>query len=327
MEFRTKISMLPFDRRIGYDTPGLSLGSCFAENISARMRALKFPVASNPFGVLFNPASIATAIEILDAGRTFDRSALAECSGVWSSFHFHGGFSSADPDEALGKMNEAVQQGSAALRDCDYLVITFGTAWIYELSENMGGCAAGEVVANCHKFPATAFRRRRLSVDEIVTRYETLLQGPLAGKHIILTVSPVRHIKDGLAGNSASKATLVLAAQQLAERHHNIDYFPSFEIVNDDLRDYRFYAADMLHPSDVAVDYIWEVFSANAVSPEALQAAGEIGKLVAAAQHRPLNPDTAQYREFVRAMREKAARLQEKYPQIDLTAELEFFAG
>ena len=193
------------------------------------------------------------------------------------------------------------------------MILTFGTAWVYERQ--------GEAVANCHRRPAAEFSKRRLSVEEIVETFAELIEGPLAGKQIILTVSPVRHTVDTLAGNAVSKATLRLAAEQLTERFKCSAYFPAFEILTDDLRDYRFYADDLVHPSPQAVEYVWEKFSAAVLSEQARRLLPDVRHIVVAAAHRPRNPQGATYREFCRRRLEEIAAL----PQIDFRTEAEYF--
>lgn len=305
--------------KIEHTLRGLSIGSCFAENIAARMRRAKFRLMSNPFGVLYNPISIASALETLATGRRFAEADMLECNGLWCSFSFHGSFSTADRGQALDGMNRAVEAGSAALAEADYIIITFGTAHVYEYE--------GSVVANCHKFPASTFGRRRLGVEEIVERYSALIErGALQGKRIIFTVSPVRHIKDGLAENNLSKATLLLAIDRLVQKYPAAQYFPAYEIVMDDLRDYRFFKSDMLHPSETAVDYIWKLFRGAAVGERARQAIDEAEKIADAMEHRPFNPDTPQHKAFRAAMLKKTEALQAKYPEIDWSKELDFFS-
>lgn len=321
MEFRTKVDVVPFGWRIGHDAMGVSLGSCFAGNIAAKLKRAKFPVADNPFGVLFNPVSIADAVEVLAEGRGFTRDDLFYDGDVWGSFAFHGSFSSPDAAQALGAMNRAAEEGRQALERAAYVIITFGTAWVYEHAET------GRVVANCHRFPAATFRRRRLSVAEITERYDALVAGPLRGKRIILTVSPVRHAKDGFPENTLSKAVLIEAVHELVARHPDAEYFPAFEIVNDELRDYRFYGADMVHPSVVAVDYIWERFREAALTPRAAEAVGEIEKLAAAMEHRPLDPASASHARFLVSMLQRTEALSMRYPEIDFSRELAYFGG
>lgn len=337
MRFRTTITVTPSARAIDHGMHGLSLGSCFATNIAERLHRAKFPIGVNPFGVLYNPESIALAVEALSQGRVLTEADLVREGDLWSSFSFHGSFSSADPGRALAQMNASVAEGARALAAADYVVVTFGTAWVYELAdafytesptcENIRPAfPVGGVVANCHKFPARHFRRRRMSVEEITARWSKLLEGPLAGKRIILTVSPVRHLKDGFAGNAVSKATLLLAASQLAEKYADADYFPAFEIMNDDLRDYRFYADDMLHPSAPAVDYIWDRFAEAFFAEDTMRAIREFEKIAAAAHHRPLNPLSAEYAAFRASMLDKVKELQARYPVADLSVEADFFS-
>lgn len=201
----------------------------------------------------------------------------------------------------------------------DYALITFGTAWVYE--EN------GKVVANCEKRPAHLFTRRRLSVDEITGRFDGLMRGPLKDKQVVFTLSPVRHLKDGFEENSLSKATLRLAIAEIVARHPgSAQYFPAFEILTDDLRDYRFYASDLAHPSAEAVEYIWEKFAAVAFGPETLKLLPQIEKIVRATEHRPFGPDTEQHAVFRRRMLESARDLAARHPEVDLGAEIQFFS-
>lgn len=257
MKFRTEIDIAPLHTRIGYENRTLALGSCFAEQIGVRLARAKFRVTVNPTGILFNPLSIVEALRSYPT--PVGREELHCDGGRWFHFGFHGDFAAPTADEALQRMNAARQAGAEALDTADRVVLTLGTAWVYE--------RGGEVVANCHRQPAAQFMRRRLTVEEVTEALAAAIEGPLAGREIILTVSPVRHLGDGLAGNAASKATLRLAAEQLTERYASVSYFPAYEILTDDLRDYRFYADDLVHPSPQAVAYIWEKFSAAALTP------------------------------------------------------------
>ena len=272
MKFRTEIEIAPFGRKVDHTRRGFSVGSCFAASIAEMLRRYKFPLASNPTGVLYNPFSIA---DLLEAG----------------------------PD------------GLAA---AEYVLVTFGTAWVFE--EN------GRVVANCEKRPAHIFTRRRLSVDEIVERFDALMRGILRGRQVVFTVSPVRHLKDGFEENSLSKATLRLAIAEIMERHPSeAQYFPAFETLTDDLRDYRFYGPDLAHPSTEAVEYIWEKFAGAAFGPETLKLLPQIEKIVRATEHRPFRPDNPEHAEFRRTMLECARALAAAHPEIDLDDEIKFF--
>ena len=241
MKFRTEIEIAPLGTKIGYENRILALGSCFAKHIAGRLAQAKFRVTANPSGILFNPLSIAAALRSYAGENPVQHSELGFDGELWFHYGFHGSFSAPEADQALAAMNAARKSGAEALRAADRIMLTFGTAWVYEHD--------GAVVANCHRRPAAEFTRRRLGVDEIVTAFADLMAGPLGGREVILTVSPVRHLGDSLAGNAVSKAALRLAAEELAERFPDVHYFPAYEILNDDLRDYRFYADDLVHTS------------------------------------------------------------------------------
>lgn len=304
MKFRTEIAVRPFapEERIGYANRILALGSCFASETASRLCRLRFRCTAHPTGILFNPASIADALEDYAAARPAARGELHRTDGVWHHFGFHGSFSGTDPDAVLDAMNRARHLGAEALRAADRVLLTFGTAWVYERD--------GRAVANCHRRPAAEFVRRRLTVTEIAERYGALLRGPLAGKRVILTVSPVRHLADGLEGNAASKAVLRLAADELAAAHDTVRYFPAYEAVLDDLRDYRFYADDLVHPSEQAARYIWERFSEAALDPGVRRLAERVEALVRSSQHRPLHPGSEAWRRFAERQLAEAAALE-----------------
>ncbi len=311
MKFRTEIERTELSAKIGYDSRILALGSCFAENIAARMAEAKFRVESNPTGILFNPLSIAAAVGSL--GKEVRREELHTDGDLWFHFGFHGDFSAPTADEALERMNAARIRGCQALADADRVILTLGTAWVYERE--------GRVVANCHRRPSAEFVRRRLSVGEIVETLGSLFEGAMRGKAVILTVSPVRHLGDGLVGNSVSKATLRLACEELAERYAGVEYFPSYELLVDDLRDYRFYDDDMVHPATQAVDYIWAHFMDAAMTEHTRRLVSEVMQIVRAASHRPRNPHGEAHLAFCRRQLERIAAL----PEIDFRKEEALF--
>ena len=313
MRFRTEISLTPLAEGIDHSAKIFALGSCFADNISERLRRAKFSVTTNPFGVLFNPLSIAGALERLADTRAFAVCDIREGREGFYSFDAHSSLDGATQTEIFANLNQAVAQGSKALHDAEWVILTFGTAWIYERE--------GRVVANCHKQPASEFERRRLSVAEIVERYRGLFEGVLRDKRVILTVSPVRHIGDGLQENSVSKATLRLAVEELVAQYENAYYFPSYEILIDDLRDYRYYADDLAHPSKMAVEYVWERFCEYALTDKARELLPQIEQIVSAAEHRPFNPESDAHRAFCRKMLAKAEEMHE----IDFALEKEAF--
>ena len=319
--FRTTVEQPKFNLKIDHSQRVLFIGSCFAENIAQRMQRAKSTTLCNPFGVLYNPLSIANMLDTLLQRRTFFESDLtpSKDSSLWCSFSFHGSFSSEDPYKALTKMNDAVMIGADALLRSDTVVITLGTAWTYQLLES------GQTVSNCHKFSESIFNRKLLSVDEIVDTYDKIVSTTLKDKSVVFTVSPIRHIKDGLAENTISKATLHLAIKELMSRHQNIIYFPAYEIMIDDLRDYRFYGEDMVHPSKLAVDYIWDIFSNSLFSDETKEIVKRAEKIADAINHRPLNPNSTAHIKFRNSIFAQIQRLQESYPHMDMSSELTHF--
>jgi hypothetical protein len=254
----------------------------------------RFDAEVNPCGILYNPFSAATALEFLARDRRLAARDLLQVNGKWVSLYHHGSFSDPDRDACLERVNARLERAAGMTRAADLLVVTWGTAWVYEHARE------GIVVANCHKIPDREFKRYRLSVDEIVARYSALLPVLRAinpGARLLFTVSPIRHWRDGARGNQLSKAILLLAIEQLQERFDNVFYFPAYEIVLDELRDYRFYAGDMLHLSPVAVDYIWEAFKRDYLSPACYPQMRQVETLRARLGHRPLDPRLAVDRE------------------------------
>lgn len=305
MKFRTEIVPGPYPFRLGYANRFLSLGSCFADEMARRLAQAKFSIEANPAGVMFNPASIARTLHRAVAGKAVAEAELRRSNeGHWFHYGFHGSFCDADPARACAGMNDSLRRLAEWLAAADCVMVTFGTAWIYELRET------GEPVANCHKQSNGLFRRRRLTVEEIVAQWSELLAGPLAGKRTIFTVSPVRHPGDGLEGNSLSKAILRVAVGELTASFSDACYFPAYETLVDDLRDYRFYADDLVHPSPQAVAYVWEKFRNALLTAEARDLSDEVLAALAAARHRPLHGRSEAYRAFTRTALERLERLQ-----------------
>lgn len=319
MQFRTTVKIESLKQKIGHNDSILSLGSCFADNIASRLAAAKFQITASPSGVLFNPESIASAIERYSRAAAPTAEELREGDEGWYSFDFHSSLSHSKREVALAQMQQAVEQGAEALAKAKVVIVTFGTAWVYRLKEN------GRVVANCHKQHQSLFSREMLSIEEIVERYAPLMEGVLAGKKVIMTVSPIRHLSDGLEANSLSKAILRVAIDKLAERYDNVHYFPSFELLNDDLRDYRFYADDMTHPSAVAIDYIWERFEEYAFSAATTDIIKRLRRIADAVAHRPLNSDTEAHRNFCLKMIGEIAAMECVTSGIDFSEEKRHF--
>jgi hypothetical protein len=311
----------PFD--LAHGDRLLLIGSCFTEHFGDRLGALKFDCHVNPFGIVYNPVSIAACLDRLLAGdRPFIVEELFERDGLWHSWEHHGRLSHPDRAAALSAINAAYGEAAAFLDETNRLLLTLGTA---EVSVHR---AAGRVVANNHKVPAAEFDHRRLTVAEVVEALrpplETLL-GRRPGLKIVLTVSPVRHLRLGAVENQRSKAVLLLACAELERHFPDALYFPAYELLLDDLRDYRFYAADMVHPSDPAVDYIWNYFDAMFFSPETRSLNAALEKLRAAMAHRPFHPGSEQHRAFMEVQLAIVGRLEQEYPALDFSDERRHF--
>jgi hypothetical protein bfra3_01139 len=318
MNLQTKITVAAPDFSIDYNSRLMMLGSCFAENMGSKFSYYKFDVDVNPCGIIYNPLSVANVLRLLVEGKRFEKNDLREVGGKWVSLFHHGAFSSADPDECLHRINDRLTKATGELRTLDLLVITWGTAWVYKyIPENI-------IVSNCHKIPSREFERSRLSVEDIVREYLVLIErlreiNP--GLRILFTVSPIRHWKDGAHGNQLSKATLLLAIDRLREEIQHVYYFPAYEIVLDELRDYRFYAEDMLHVSGFTVDYIWERFLYSFISPEVFGLMNQIGRINKGVAHRPFEPQSEEYQRLVKKMLAEIAMISRSYPMIDFSEE------
>ena len=257
MEFTTKVQLIKPGFELSPQGQMLMMGSCFTDNIGARFRDAMWPVAVNPCGVQFNPASICRVLQRALSDCSMVEDELAERDGLWHSWLFDSHFSSTDKAEAIRNVNDALTQTRNALTQSSVIILTLGTSWVYRL------VGTPDVVSNCHKFPSSQFERYRLTVDEVAAM---LVQTVASIREInpevriIFTVSPIRHFKDGAHQNMLSKSTLLLAIDQVCQAVDRVDYFPAYEIVMDELRDYRFYAADMVHPSEVAIEYLWQRF-------------------------------------------------------------------
>ena len=284
MDFRTIIDINK-SFPISHSDKIMLLGSCFSDNIGQCLACRGFDVCINPFGTLYNPASILQALSDLIDKEKFDEGEVFEYNGLWHSFRHHSKFSKQTKEEALNIINHKFAKAKEFLEETKVLIITFGTAFVYSNIET------SEIVANCHKLPAKNFERYRLDVDQIVKEWGVFLSGfeeKFPGLKIIFTVSPIRHLADGAHGNQISKSTLLVAVDKLLECLSFTSYFPSYEIMMDELRDYRFYAADMKHPSDVAVQYIFERFSDTYFSKKTVEQARLAEKEWKRRQHIPL---------------------------------------
>lgn len=297
------------------------MGSCFAEHIGKKLAAHKVNVCVNPNGIVFNPISIFKALSSYAEAHLYTEADLVQHNNLWYSWQHHGSFAHSDKTIALQQINTSQANATHYLTSSDYIVLTFGSAFIYEFNET------NELVANCHKVPQQAFTKRLLSVKEIITAFEELLKRPaFANKKFIFTISPVRYIRDGLVENNHSKAILLRAVHELVEQYSNLFYFPAYEIVIDELRDYRFFEKDMVHPNQLAIDYVWERFSETLFDDETKLTMKEISQIMMAKEHRSLHPDTSQHKQFLKTYLERTKALAKQYPFLQLDDEMHYFS-
>ena len=322
MEFRTVVNIEPSSTRITYDNKVLFIGSCFAAEMGAQMRLRKMPVIINPFGTIYNPASVKSTLEAIISGKVFDKNSLYNFNGTWLSFSHYTDFSSDDPVSLLKRMNKNRAEAEKFLKSADFIFITFGTARVYRLKQT------GEIVSNCHKVPASYFTSGLMSVDEVVKSWKSLMDelsefNP--NLNVVFTVSPVRHWKDGAHGNQISKSVLFLAIEELMNSGFPAKYFPAYELLMDDLRDYRYYADDMLHPSPAAIEYIWEKFSETYFDRQTREIQSSVIKIVKATEHIIMTDSGQKKREFSEKMLKQISEIERKNSRIDLKEEKKYF--
>lgn len=318
MDFFTKIDIPAADFKIDYESRIAFFGSCFADNISAQFAARKFDVFANPFGTVYNPLSIARQIRAIADAKVFgdcDVFQDTRSDKLWHSWDAHGSLSGATREECIAKMNEAATRTREFLQKADVVFITLGTAFVYFLKES------GEAVANCHRQDATLFEHRMITVEEAAESIRGIVESlrTIAGRnpHIVLTVSPLRHTGDGAHGNTLSKATLQLAINEIMN-NDSVEYFPSYEIVMDELRDYRFYESDMVHLSKTAEEYIFERMAETYCSEMTRDHIRKVKRFMKSAGHRMADPDSAASRDFAKKLRAQAAELEAQVPGLDL---------
>jgi hypothetical protein len=321
MDFRTIVEPKKSNHAINHESLILMMGSCFAENIGEKLLELKFSADVNPFGVLFNPVSVAKSLERLNENKLYAENELFYHNDCWHSFTHHSRFSMPNKTECLELINNRLINASKVLKNANFLVLTFGTAYIFYKIED------GEPVANCHKLPAKKFNRKLLDVDSIVSVYKKLFDALKENNpklKIILTVSPVRHLGDGVHENQISKSVLLLAVNELCKSGY-AEYFPAYEIVLDDLRDYRFYKTDMAHPSDEAVNYIFEKFGKTYFSEETKKLNVEIESINNAFNHRPINDQSELHKQFCQQTINRIQLLLKRFPFLNFSIELNYF--
>lgn len=323
MQLTTPVDIEGTSLQIDHKSNILLLGSCFAQNMAQRLQEYKFKICSNPFGIIYNPLSTAAVLERVLSGVPFSEHSpeIFEHEERWHSTLHHGDFSRKTKAEHLDAINSSLLQAHEHIKHVDTIIITFGTAYVYEQKSN--GC----VVSNCHKLPAKNFNRRLAGIEEIVENTSRVLEKIIAQSpqaQIIFTVSPIRHLRDGAHDNQKSKATLLLAIDALQRLFPRAaHYFPAYEIMLDELRDYRFYAEDMTHPSTLAVEYIWEKFAEKHITANSLKLNKEIERIKRSLAHRPFDAESQAYKKFISDVKQNIATIKRANPHLDFEKETE----
>lgn len=323
MQLSLQLDIRPLPDPITYTDTILLTGSCFTEHIAERLSGYKFNTLSNPNGILFNPLSVADSLDSYIEGRTYGPEDLFYLNEVWSSWHHHSRFSNINPAVALSNINQSQEAASEFIRNADWVIITLGTAFQYYLKEN------GLHVANNHRAPAQWFNRRLLEISEIEEALSNTIQklyqvNPKA--RIIFTISPVRHIREGVLENNRSKARLIDTVHTLCGNFSNVAYFPAYELLIDILRDYRYYDIDFVHPNYLATSCIWEQFVAACINPDIQDVMQEVLDIITARMHRPRFPQTEAHRKFKADYTERITNLLSRHPFLNLKEELEYFS-
>jgi hypothetical protein len=311
MNLQTKLplSKQPYNQ-INYESNLLLLGSCFAENIGSKLEYFKFQNSVNPFGILFHPIAIEKLILKAINQENFAEEDIFYFNERWHCFSAHSNLSANSKDELLESLNSALDLINRQLNNSTHIIITLGTAWVYRYIET------DSIVANCHKVPQKKFTKELLSVEDMVASLDSivsLIKSVNADASIVFTVSPVRHLKDGFVENTRSKSQLLSAIHQVVEPHKRLYYFPSYEIMMDELRDYRFYEDDMIHPNSLAIDYIWEGFKEVWISEQSISTMDEVETIQKGLSHKPFNPESEQHQKFLADLDEKKEKLKKKF--------------
>lgn len=322
MDFQLPISIEPLPQPIRYPDPIMLTGSCFTEHIGNALRDWKFHTMQNPNGILFDAASVASSLVSYIEPRVYREDDLVYLNELWQSWQYHGMYSGVDREQVLRNINASQQHAHLFLRSASWLIITLGSAFSYRLADG------GMPVANCHRAPGNTFIKHLMTIEEIVTALDGCLHRLFyfnPNLQIIFTVSPVRHIRDGVVENNRSKARLIESVHHLAGKFDRLWYFPAYELVIDVLRDYRFYDIDMVHPNYAATQFVLEHFTKFCFDSTVQSILDQVKQLVAARRHRPRHPSTAAHARFLREHYEKAVALGRQYPFLSLHEELEYF--
>jgi len=336
MEFRLAFNPKVFSTTIHHSDNLLLVGSCFTENIGTKLKQAKFDVLENPNGILFNPISIVKSVNSYIQNRQYTADDLFYNNESWHSWEHHSRFSHPDKQQCLEMINQSQAAAHAFLKTADWILITVGSAFVYNLVEgktplliSKGAVLSGETsVANCHKIPTDKFNKKLLNAAEVRDAFQLMISNitafnPVA--KIIFTISPVRHLREGFVENNRSKAVLIQAIHNLVESCEKLFYFPAYELVIDDLRDYRFFAEDMVHPNYTATNYVWEKFVFTCIDEPSQQLMKELYIINAARNHKPFNPASEAHKKFLQVNLQKVLALKAQHSYLQLEDEIEFF--
>lgn len=327
LKFKLTLASKRAENSIGYRDSLFLIGSCFSENMGAKLNTHLFKVFENPHGILFNPISVAQSLSDCIYNKQYTEADLFQLNEVWNSWQHHSRFSDLSSKEALDKINNSIAKAHTFLKTADHIVITLGSAWVYQLN-SQSPHAAGLVVANNHKAPATWFDKALMKPEALVLLLNKMVNNLLQFNphlQIIFTISPVRHLREGLVENNRSKAVLIQAVHEIVDSTENVAYFPSYEYVIDDLRDYRFYAEDLVHPNYAASNYVWEKWVETYMNEKTQGIMKQVAELQLAVQHKPFFAGSTQHKEFLQNCIAKSERLLSLYPYLPLNDQVQFF--
>ncbi|MCY7423057.1 MAG: GSCFA domain-containing protein [Chitinophagaceae bacterium] len=322
MKWMADIDIKGPENKINYNHSLFLTGSCFTEHIGNCLADYKFPVLQNPNGILFDPISVCNSLQSYIDPKKYTTGDLFYLNDLWQSWQHHSMFSSMDEQAVLDTINQSQQRAHLFLKKADWMIITLGSSFSYRLHEER------TPVANCHRAPAQWFDKHLTGIEEITTRLEETiikLKDFNPRLQIIFTISPVRHLRDGVVDNNRSKARLIEAVHYMAGKYNHCMYFPAYELVIDVLRDYRFYDVDLAHPNYAATEFVFENFKENYMEPSTLKLMEEVKKMVNAYRHRPFNPLTTPHQNFIKNSLLKARQLQQQLPQLDFSDQIDYF--
>ena len=324
MDFQIPIQIPTLPKGINYNDKIILTGSCFTEHIGDKLDELKFDILQNPNGILFDPHSVVTSLVSYVQNKQYKESEVSQFNELWQSWQHHSRFSKIDRAECLRNINESQTRAHEFLKNANWLIITLGSSFSYRLTEN------NNPVANCHRAPAQWFRKHLMTIEEINTVLDNCLHQLFQfnpNLRIIFTISPVRHIRDGVIENNRSKARLIEVVHHFVNKFDKLFYFPAYELVIDVLRDYRFYDIDLVHPNFPATRFVMEKFMEHCVDPASQRISEEVQQIVTARKHKPFQPSTEAHKKFLGIHLQKTRDLLEKYPHLVLKEELDYFAG